>query len=48
MLKKYILKKLEIKNDDMVINVAQRERNNIKCYTSAFSNIQIREGPSLK
>ena len=43
MFKKYILKKLEIKNDDMVINVAQRERNNIKCYTSAFSNIQIRE-----
>ena len=39
MLKKYILKKLEIKNDDMVINVAQRERNNIKYYTSAFSNI---------
>ena len=39
MFKKCILKKLEIKNDDIATNVAQCEHNNIKYYTSAFSNI---------
>ena len=32
-------KKLEIKNDDVTADVAQCEHSNIKCYTSAFSNI---------
>ena len=36
---KNILKKLEIKNDDVATDVAQCKRNNIKCYASAFSNI---------
>ena len=27
--------------NDMAADVAQRERSNIKCYASAFSNIQI-------
>ena len=32
--------KLRKKNDnDVDVDVAQREHNNIKCYTSAFSNI---------
>ena len=39
MFKKYIIKKLETKNDDVAADVAQRERSNIKCYASAFSNI---------
>ena len=39
MFKKYILKKLEIKNDDVADDVAQRKHNNIKCYASMFSNI---------
>ena len=35
-------RKIEKKNDnDVDANVAQRERNNIKHYDSAFSNIQI-------
>ena len=32
-------KKYIIKNDDMADDVAQRERNNIKCYASAFNII---------
>ena len=32
-------KKLETKNDDMATDMAQRECNNIKCYTSTFSYI---------
>ena len=32
-------KKLETENDDVAIDVAQHERDNINCYTSAFSNI---------
>ena len=35
----YIYIKLEIKNDDMVADVAQCEYNKIKCYASVFSNI---------
>ena len=38
-LKKYI-RKIETKNDDVVVDVAQRECSNIKCNASFFSNIQ--------
>ena len=38
-LKNIYKKKLETKNDDVPVNVAQRERSNIKCYALAFSNI---------
>ena len=36
---KNILKKLEIKNDNVAADVTQCERNNIKCYAWAFNNI---------
>ena len=36
--KKYI-RKIGNKNDDVADDVAQRKRNNIKCYVLAFSNI---------
>ena len=38
-LKNIYKKKLETKNDNVTADVAQRERNNIKCYALAFSNI---------
>ena len=35
-------RKIEKKKDnDVDTDVTQREHNNIKCYASAFSNIQI-------
>ena len=36
---KNIYEKLETKNDDVATDVAQCEHSNIKCYSSAFSNI---------
>ena len=36
-------KKMEKKNDDMDVDVAQRESSNIKRYASAFSNILMRK-----
>ena len=36
---KNILKKLETKNGNMAIDVAQYEHRNIKYYASTFSNI---------
>ena len=30
---------MKTKNDDVAADVAQRERSNIECYASAFSNI---------
>ena len=35
----YIQQKLETKNDDVTVDVAQCEHSNIKCYVSTFSNI---------
>ena len=41
-MRKCLKKKLKTKNDNAAADIAQHERNNIKCYTSAFSNnIQI-------
>ena len=31
---------METKNDDVIVDVAQREHSNIKCNASFFSNIQ--------
>ena len=39
--KKYIRKIGNKKDNDVTINVAQLERNNNKCYTSAFIYIYI-------
>ena len=36
---KNIKKKIGTKNDDVTIDMAQRECSNIKCYALGFSNI---------
>ena len=39
MFKKIYKKNWKEKNDDVTADVAQRKCSNIKCYTSAFSNV---------
>ena len=45
---KNCIKNWEKIHNDMAADMAQREHNNIKCYASTFSNINIESSGDMK